>query len=47
MLKRYIYNGAEFQFIEGKQPEGAVEIETAPKKKTTTPKNKARKADKK
>lgn len=38
MLKRYRYNGAEWQFEEGKQPADAVEIKAA-----DPPKNKAKK----
>lgn len=35
MLKIYKYNGLTFQFEEGTQPEGAVEVKTeAPAKKT-------------
>lgn len=38
MLKRYEYNGLVFQWEEGKQPKGAVEVST----KETKPQNKAR-----
>ena len=53
MLKRYSFNGVEWQFNEGEQPEGAVEIkavepsEKAAKpaaNKAVKPANKARKA---
>lgn len=44
MLKRYIVNGLEFQYEEGTQPVGAVEVKAEqPKTKAVTPKNKARK----
>ena len=39
MLKIYEYNGAFFQFEEGEQPEGAVELK--PTKKAAEPLNKA------
>ena len=39
MLKRYIVNGMEFQYEEGKQPAGAVEVK--PEKKAAEPQNKA------
>lgn len=41
MLKTYIYNGATFQFEEGKQPKGAIEVKEA------KPQNKARATRKK
>ena len=46
MLKQYIVNGKEFQFEEGEQPEGAVELKKAvePSKKAVRPANKSRKA---
>jgi hypothetical protein len=52
MLKNYFYNGRQFQYEEGSQPEGAVEVkavepprkETEPKSKAVKPANKARKA---
>ena len=52
MLKRYNWKGLEWQFEEGKQPEGAVEIKpgkkaAAPQNKAVKPANKARKAAKK
>lgn len=48
MLKRYIVNGKEFQFEEGKQPKGAVELKAEqPVDKAKKPANKARKAAKK
>ena len=37
MLKRYMINGKEWQFEEGTQPAGAVEV----KKKAAEPQNKA------
>lgn len=37
MLKRYLLNGKEWQFEEGEQPDGAVEL----KKKAVEPSNKA------
>ena len=42
MLKDYIVNGRQYQFEEGTQPEGAVEV-----KKAVEPSNKAVKADNK
>lgn len=39
MLKRYNWKGLEWQFEEGKQPEGAIEIK--PEKKAAAPQNKA------
>lgn len=52
MLKRYNWKGLEWQFEEGKQPEGAIEIKpekkaAAPQNKAVKPANKARKAAKK
>ena len=49
MLKRYNWKGLEWQFEEGKQPEGAIEIKpekkaAAPQNKAVKPANKARKA---
>lgn len=46
MLKQYIVNGKQFQYEEGEQPEGAVEIKAVepPKNKAVKPANKARKA---
>lgn len=41
MLKYYIYNGREWQYEEGEQPEGAVEL--MPKKKAVEPSEKAAK----
>ena len=38
MLKRYIINGKEFQYEEGEQPEGAVEVRQV---KAAEPLNKA------
>jgi hypothetical protein len=40
MLKRYIVNGMEFQYEEGEQPAGAVEVKPE-KKKAAEPQNKA------
>lgn len=44
MLKDYIVNGYQFQFEEGEQPEGAIEVKKAvePPKKAVKPANKAR-----
>ena len=39
MLKRYIVNGLEYQYEEGTQPKGAVEVK--PEKKAAEPLNKA------
>ena len=52
MLKRYSWKSLEWQFEEGKQPEGAVEIKpekkaAAPLNKVVKPANKVRKAAKK
>lgn len=33
MLKEYLYNGARFQYNEGEQPEGAVELKAQPPEK--------------
>lgn len=45
MLKDYIVNGKQYQYEEGEQPEGAVEVKKAePPKKAVKPANKARKA---
>ena len=52
MLKDYIYNGLQFQFEEGFQPDGAVEVgqkntkavEPPKTKEAPKPANKARKA---
>lgn len=41
MLKQYIVNGFQYQYEEGEQPEGAVEL--VPKKKAAEPSNKAAK----
>ena len=47
MLKKYIYKGKEWQFEEGKQPAGAVELKPKAKKavpqqkKAEEPQNKA------
>ena len=46
MLKIYEYNGFTFQYEEGEQPEGAVEVGKA-KAKAKKPANKARKTQKK
>lgn len=44
MLKDYLVNGRQFQYEEGKQPEGAVEIKKAvePSNKAAKPANKRR-----
>lgn len=45
MLKDYIVNGKQYQFNEGEQPEGAVEVKAVkPSNKAVKPANKARKA---
>ena len=46
MLKQYIINGKQYQYKEGEQPEGAVELKKAvePSNKAKKPANKARKA---
>ena len=45
MLKDYIVNGKQYQYEEGEQPEGAVEVKKAePPVKAVKPANKARKA---
>lgn len=46
MLKRYMVNGKEWQYEEGKQPAGAVEVKKQPEpsNKAVKPVNKARKA---
>lgn len=47
MLKIYEYGGRTFQFEEGRQPEGAVEVKKAePKNKAIKPANKVAKAKK-
>ena len=48
MLKEYIFNGLTFQFEEGQQPSGAVEVKSKkavdpPKKEAPKPANKSRK----
>lgn len=45
MLKHYIINGKEWQFEEGEQPAGAVELKKAetPPDKAAKPANKSRK----
>jgi hypothetical protein len=44
MLKDYIVNGKQFQFEEGTQPEGAVEVKAVePSTKAVKPVNKSRK----
>ena len=49
MLKIYVVNGLTYQFEEGEQPEGAVEVKptqvAAPPAKAKKPANKARKAE--
>lgn len=43
MLKRYSYNGLTYQWEEGEQPKGAIELkEAAPKTRERRPTNKAR-----
>ena len=46
MLKNYEWKGLQWQFKEGEQPEGAVEVKKAvePSDKAVKPANKARKA---
>jgi hypothetical protein len=53
MLKDYLYNGKQFQFEEGEQPAGAVEVtavkppeakKAEPENKAVKPANKGRKA---
>lgn len=46
MLKEYLYNGARFQFTEGEQPEGAVEMKAQPPEKAEPAKKAARPANK-
>ena len=47
MLKIYIINGKEWQYEEGEQPKGAVEVKPAEtKEKKKTPANKSRKEPK-
>ena len=47
MLKRYIVNGKEYQYEEGKQPEGAIEAKKpAAEKEKASPANKARRTTK-
>lgn len=44
MLKYYIIGGKEWQYEEGAQPDGAVEVKRSkPEIKAVEPKNKARK----
>lgn len=50
MLKKYIYKGKEWQFEEGEQPKGAVELrpkKAEPLNKAVQPKNKSRAVRKK
>lgn len=49
MLKEYMINGKTWQFEEGEQPEGAVELKKAvkPSDKAVKPANKSRKVAKK
>lgn len=42
MLKVYQYNGLTFQFEEGEQPKGAVEVKAKAAIKEVKPTNKAR-----
>ena len=41
MLKQYIVNGKQYQYEEGEQPEGAVELGKPKEKKAVEPSNKA------
>lgn len=41
MLKKYIYNGKEYQFEESKAPAGAVLVDQKPAEKKADTKNKA------
>ena len=42
MLKHYMWNGAEWQYEEGEQPKGAVELKAVePSEKAAKPANKA------
>ena len=46
MLKQYVINGKQYQYEEGEQPEGAMELKVKakePKNKARTTKNKTRK----
>lgn len=49
MLKNYIVDGRQYQFEEGTQPDGAVEVKKAvePSNKAKKPVNKSKKAVKK
>ena len=47
MLKIYKYNGGTFQFDEGAQSAGAVEVTAEPPRKAATPANKAVKPENK
>lgn len=48
MLKKYIVNGKKYQYKEGAQPEGAVEVKKKePLNKAVQPANKARRTRKK
>lgn len=42
MLKIYKYNGLTYQYEEGEQPEGAVEVTAKPPEKAAKPANKSR-----
>lgn len=43
MLKEYIVDGKQYQYEEGEQPEGAVEVKAVePPKKAVKPANKSR-----
>lgn len=45
MLKEYIVNGKQYQYEEGEQPEGAVEVKAVePSNKAVKPANKTHKA---
>lgn len=44
MMKEYIVNGRQYQFEEGEQPDGAVEVKKVePQDKAVKPQNKKRK----
>ncbi len=46
MLKEYVVNGKQYQYEEGEQPKGAVEVKTKEpeRDKAAKPMNKARRA---
>ena len=44
MMKEYVVNGRQYQFKEGEQPDGAVEVKKVePQDKAVKPQNKKRK----